>query len=208
MNPLAHRIVAVLDANNQGEVNFREFVRALSVFSEGATAEAKIKCSSPAQRCPAWAVARDSHVALPTSAVAFGIYDVDGDGFISEADLLEVLQALIGSNMDEARLKVSSACAAPVGLVVIGVTSMLIVQRAYFVVGVLVLEQRMAHTAVTNADSTGEGKLGLADFSQVCWVVWLPPQVPLADSSLLALWFALQCVYGPDLKKQLTISFL
>lgn len=119
MNPLAHRIVAVLDANNQGEVNFREFVRALSVFSEGATAEAKIKCSSPAQRCPAWAVARDSHVALPTSAVAFGIYDVDGDGFISEADLLEVLQALIGSNMDEARLKVCGGCPAPVGLVVL-----------------------------------------------------------------------------------------
>ena len=69
--------------------------------------------------------------------------------------------------MDEARLKVSSGCPAHVGLVALGVPPVLIVQRAYVVVAVLVLEQRMAHTAVTNADSTGEGKLGLADFSQV-----------------------------------------
>lgn len=47
MNPLAHRISAALElGSNSGEVNFRGFVKALSVFHKKAPREKKLQCAS------------------------------------------------------------------------------------------------------------------------------------------------------------------
>lgn len=69
MNPLVPRIVALFD-----NVNFRQFVDYLAVFGPNGSVESKID-------------------------FAFRIYDVDGDDFVSEDDLLAVLKMMVGDNM-------------------------------------------------------------------------------------------------------------
>jgi serine/threonine-protein phosphatase 2B regulatory subunit len=69
MNPLVPRIVAVFDS-----VNFRQFVNNLGVFGPNGSVEDKIE-------------------------FAFRIYDVDGDGFVSEDDLEAVLKMMVGDNI-------------------------------------------------------------------------------------------------------------
>jgi serine/threonine-protein phosphatase 2B regulatory subunit len=69
MNPLVPRIVAVFDT-----VNFRQFVNNLAVFGPNGTPDAKVD-------------------------FAFRIYDVDGDGFVSEDDLEAVLRMMVGDNI-------------------------------------------------------------------------------------------------------------
>lgn len=71
MNPLVPRIVSIFDS-----VNFRQFVNNISVFGPNGTAEAK-------------------------ADFAFRIYDVDGDGFVSEQDLQTVLKMMVGDNIEE-----------------------------------------------------------------------------------------------------------
>lgn len=75
MNPLVPRIVAIFDS-----VNFRQFVSYLSVFGLNGTAEAK-------------------------TDFAFRIYDVDGDGYVSERDLETVLKMMVGDNIEEDSLQ-------------------------------------------------------------------------------------------------------
>ena len=38
-------------------------------------------------------------------AVTFKIYDVDNDGYISNADLFHVLKAMVGNNLNEVQLQ-------------------------------------------------------------------------------------------------------
>jgi serine/threonine-protein phosphatase 2B regulatory subunit len=71
MNPLVPRIVAVFDS-----VNFRQFVNHLGVFGPNGAVEDKIE-------------------------FAFRIYDVDGDGFVSEDDLEAVLRMMVGDNIGD-----------------------------------------------------------------------------------------------------------
>ncbi len=42
-NPLASRVIAILDKDGGGDVNFEEFLESLQVFSK-ADKEAKLKC--------------------------------------------------------------------------------------------------------------------------------------------------------------------
>uniref|UniRef100_A0A6B2LQV0 EF-hand domain-containing protein n=1 Tax=Arcella intermedia TaxID=1963864 RepID=A0A6B2LQV0_9EUKA len=58
--------------NNDGHVNFEEFVSGLAIFKSGSTEE-KLKFS-------------------------FRLYDVDGDGFIQKKELLEMLRASLLEN--------------------------------------------------------------------------------------------------------------
>lgn len=77
MNPLVPRIVALFD-----NVNFRQFVGYLAVFGPNGPVESKID-------------------------FAFRIYDVDGDDFVSEEDLLAVLRMMVGDNLgDDSLLRV------------------------------------------------------------------------------------------------------
>ena len=75
-----------------GTVDFQEFVGGLSAFSSRGGREEKLKCTSiiliksfeqPEQRY----------------AVAFKVYDVDRDGYISNGELFLVLKMMVGNNL-------------------------------------------------------------------------------------------------------------
>ncbi|EME30047.1 calcineurin subunit B [Galdieria sulphuraria] len=75
MNPLVPRIVSMFDG-----VNFRQFVSLLSIFSATSPKQEKID-------------------------FAFRIYDVENDGIISVNDLVELLQMMVGNNLDQSTLE-------------------------------------------------------------------------------------------------------
>src|SRR4051812_36527639 len=94
VNPLCHRIIALFDTDGSDQVNFKRFVQTLSLFHPDATHAQKLtgRCTL---RC-------QLHF---FSAVLFRVYDVDGDGLISEADLFHVLKMLVGSYLEDAKLQ-------------------------------------------------------------------------------------------------------
>eukprot|EP00300_Choanocystis_sp_HF-7_P013954 c18516_g1_i1.p1 GENE.c18516_g1_i1~~c18516_g1_i1.p1 ORF type:complete len:178 (-),score=51.74 c18516_g1_i1:36-569(-) len=80
MNPLVDRVVAIFDVNHDESINFKEFITALSVFSAQGSREEKLK-------------------------FAFKIYDIDGDGFISNGELFQVLKMMVGTNLTDVQLQ-------------------------------------------------------------------------------------------------------
>merc|ERR1712025_110826 len=79
-NPLARRIVDVLDQDESGEIDFKEFVQGMSQFSSQGDKETKLR-------------------------FAFRIYDMDSDGFISNGELFQVLKMMVGSNLKDTQLQ-------------------------------------------------------------------------------------------------------
>merc|ERR1711868_40248 len=79
-NPLARRIVDVLDQDESGEIDFKEFVQGMSQFSSQGDKETKLR-------------------------FAFRIYDMDNDGFISNGELFQVLKMMVGSNLKDTQLQ-------------------------------------------------------------------------------------------------------
>jgi len=79
-NPLLERVIAIFDTNKDDEIEFKEFISALATFSEKGNTEAKLK-------------------------FAFQIYDMDADGFISNGELFQVLQMMVGDNLTEVQLQ-------------------------------------------------------------------------------------------------------
>jgi serine/threonine-protein phosphatase 2B regulatory subunit len=71
-NPLARRVVALFDRENEGQVTFLTFIQVLAVFLDRASREDKLKC-------------------------LFAVWDLDNDGFISEKDLSSVLRMMVGA---------------------------------------------------------------------------------------------------------------
>eukprot|EP00761_Pharyngomonas_kirbyi_P013531 gb/GECH01013560.1/.p1 GENE.gb/GECH01013560.1/~~gb/GECH01013560.1/.p1 ORF type:complete len:178 (+),score=46.99 gb/GECH01013560.1/:1-534(+) len=80
VNPLVKRVISIFDANRDDSVNFKEFISALSVFSVRGGQEEKLK-------------------------FAFKIYDIDGDGFISNGELFQVLKMMVGNNLSDVQLQ-------------------------------------------------------------------------------------------------------
>eukprot|EP00792_Barthelona_sp_PAP020_P004730 TRINITY_DN2313_c0_g1_i1.p1 TRINITY_DN2313_c0_g1~~TRINITY_DN2313_c0_g1_i1.p1 ORF type:complete len:176 (+),score=46.35 TRINITY_DN2313_c0_g1_i1:30-557(+) len=79
MNPLRSRVLAIFDRDLDNQVNFKEFVSTLSVFSPQADRMEKLK-------------------------FAFNVYDTNQDGFIDKEELTVVLQLLVGTNLEEGQL--------------------------------------------------------------------------------------------------------
>lgn len=73
-NPLVQRVVAVMDRDKDGRVNFAEVAQAFAVLSPQVPKESKLRFT-------------------------FQIYDVDEDGKISNKDLFETLRVMVGDNL-------------------------------------------------------------------------------------------------------------
>ena len=78
-NPLVKRVIDVMDKDGDGKISFLEFVQGLTSLSAGASAETKLE-------------------------FAFKIYDIDGDGFISNGELFSVLKMMVGDNLTDSQL--------------------------------------------------------------------------------------------------------
>ncbi|KAJ3097422.1 Calcineurin subunit B type 2 [Phlyctochytrium bullatum] len=76
MNPLANRIVAVMDVDGRNEINFKQFIQSLSVFARDTRRDLKLE-------------------------FAFRVYDVNSDGFISNEDLNVILKSMVGKSLSE-----------------------------------------------------------------------------------------------------------
>ena len=79
-NPLVRRVIAVLDKNKDGNISFLEFVQGLNSLSAGASHEEKLR-------------------------FAFQIYDINGDGYISNGELFTVLKMMVGNNLNDVQLQ-------------------------------------------------------------------------------------------------------
>ena len=82
MNPLVERIIDVFitDSDHESNINFRDFIVALSVFSTKSAHEPRLR-------------------------FAFRIYDINNDGFITEDDLYKVLKMMVGDNISDTALQ-------------------------------------------------------------------------------------------------------
>ena len=81
-----------------GTVDFQEFVGGLSAFSSRGGREEKLKCKS-ISNAPTYL--SSSHFILFWSSilVAFKVYDIDRDGYISNGELFLVLKMMVGNNL-------------------------------------------------------------------------------------------------------------
>jgi serine/threonine-protein phosphatase 2B regulatory subunit len=80
VNPLLERVISIFDTNKDNEIEFTEFISALSTFSDKDNKEGKLK-------------------------FAFQVYDIDGDGFISNGELFQVLKMMVGDNLNDIQLQ-------------------------------------------------------------------------------------------------------
>ncbi|XP_050617478.1 calcineurin subunit B type 2 [Macaca thibetana thibetana] len=79
-NPLVQRVIDVFDTNDDGEVDFKEFILGTSQFSVKGDEEQKLR-------------------------FAFSIYDMDKDGYISNGELFQVLKMMVGNNLPDWQLQ-------------------------------------------------------------------------------------------------------
>ena len=83
-----------------GTVDFQEFVGGLSAFSSRGGREEKLRCAYH----PTY-IRADANPGSLLLVVAFKVYDMDRDGFISNGELFLVLKMMVGNN-----LKVWQSC--------------------------------------------------------------------------------------------------
>ncbi|KAF9979428.1 Calcineurin subunit B [Modicella reniformis] len=79
-NPLASRLIAIMDEDGGGDVDFKEFIVGLSAFSNKGKKIEKLR-------------------------FAFKVYDMDRDGFISNGELFLVLKMMVGTNLKDNQLQ-------------------------------------------------------------------------------------------------------
>lgn len=79
-NPLVQRVIDIFDTDGNGEVDFKEFIEGVSLFSVKGDKESKLR-------------------------FAFKIYDMDKDGYISNGELFQVLKMMVGNNLKDAQLQ-------------------------------------------------------------------------------------------------------
>lgn len=86
-NPLASRLLEVMDVDQGGTIDFNEFVATMSIFSSKTSREKKLKCIP--YLC----------YKLLIVLVAFEVYDLDRDGFISNGELYTALKIMSGDHL-------------------------------------------------------------------------------------------------------------
>ena len=79
-NPVLQRLLEIFNRYENEEVQFSQFVATLSTLSDKGSQEAKLR-------------------------FAFQIYDVDGDGYISNGELFKVLKMIIGNSFTDEQLQ-------------------------------------------------------------------------------------------------------
>eukprot|EP00758_Cryptobia_borreli_P010331 Tbor_TRINITY_DN5559_c0_g1::TRINITY_DN5559_c0_g1_i1::g.13196::m.13196/K06268/PPP3R, CNB; serine/threonine-protein phosphatase 2B regulatory subunit len=79
-NPLLERVLTVFDTDGDKSVDFKEFVRALAIFSNDVEKKEKLMFT-------------------------FKMYDIDGDGKISNKDLFQTLEIMVGTNLTPLQLQ-------------------------------------------------------------------------------------------------------
>eukprot|EP00730_Choanoeca_flexa_P012787 TRINITY_DN4620_c0_g1_i3.p1 TRINITY_DN4620_c0_g1~~TRINITY_DN4620_c0_g1_i3.p1 ORF type:complete len:176 (+),score=51.71 TRINITY_DN4620_c0_g1_i3:147-674(+) len=79
-NPLVERVIAIFDDNNDGEIDFEEFIKGIALFTTDSDRQKKLE-------------------------FAFKIYDVDKDGYISNGELFYVLKLMVGNNLKDVQLQ-------------------------------------------------------------------------------------------------------
>jgi serine/threonine-protein phosphatase 2B regulatory subunit len=84
---LAKRFIQLLDTDQDGRVDFTEFLNGLATFATTSTSASK----------------EDDRKLL----FIFNMYDVNQDGFLSNGDLFNALKLMVGENLDDVSLQVS-----------------------------------------------------------------------------------------------------
>lgn len=80
LNPLLSRVVDLFDTDGDSMVSFEEFITGLSLFTVRGDEERKLR-------------------------FAFRVYDIDGDGYISNGELFQVLKMMVGTNLNDVQLQ-------------------------------------------------------------------------------------------------------
>jgi Ca2+-binding EF-hand superfamily protein len=84
----ADYVFNVFDENKNGTIDFKEFICALSVTSRGRLDE-KLKC----EWCRYLCVCLSRLITLSVLG-AFQLYDIDGDGFITYDEMLQIVSSI------------------------------------------------------------------------------------------------------------------
>lgn len=94
-NPLSGRLLEVMDVDRGGTIDFNEFVAGMSIFSKKTSREKKLKCI----------MTHFKSILINQCIVAFDIYDLDRDGFISNGELYVVLRMMSGDHLKPTELQ-------------------------------------------------------------------------------------------------------
>lgn len=81
-NPLVRRLISIFDEDLDGNVDFQEFIDLLNVFKSNDKSSSQNKLE-----------------------IAFRIYDIDNDGYISNGELFLVLKMMVGNNLTDEQLQ-------------------------------------------------------------------------------------------------------
>ncbi|RUS30128.1 hypothetical protein BC938DRAFT_479826 [Jimgerdemannia flammicorona] len=109
-NPLASRMIAIFDEDGGGDVDFKEFIKGLSAFSAKGNKREKLQCMYKFCSRASGVVqlyGDDLTISYRSHAqtVAFKVYDMDRDGFISNGELFIVLKMMVGNNLKDNQLQ-------------------------------------------------------------------------------------------------------
>lgn len=110
-NPLAQRMIAIFDEDGGGDVDFKEFMNGLSAFSSRGNKQEKMKCKpllSISIRCNLaqhFSLFHRHSYHFELLIVAFKVYDIDRDGYISNGELFLVLKMMVGNNLRDQQLQ-------------------------------------------------------------------------------------------------------
>ena len=94
-------MIAIFDEDGGGDVDFKEFISGLSAFSAKGNKIEKLRCK--------FIFCEPFFLSLKINfffyIVAFKVYDMDRDGFISNGELFLVLKMMVGNNLKDNQLQ-------------------------------------------------------------------------------------------------------